>query len=103
MNPASCSSPTVSADAACSPPALPPPPERRARHAIEARRAPWGALQLFFQGKELRSDLYDALTLNLMNLHTGFSVNGYDLVRCALFYFALSSPLALCNASSASS
>eukprot|EP00241_Pyramimonas_parkeae_P007648 CAMPEP_0114252378 /NCGR_PEP_ID=MMETSP0058-20121206/15801_1 /TAXON_ID=36894 /ORGANISM="Pyramimonas parkeae, CCMP726" /LENGTH=149 /DNA_ID=CAMNT_0001366301 /DNA_START=92 /DNA_END=539 /DNA_ORIENTATION=+ len=30
-------------------------------------------------GKELKSDLYDKLTLNNLKLHTGFSLNGYDL------------------------
>lgn len=39
------------------------------------------ATQLFWHGKELKSDLYDKLTLNNLKLHTGFSLNGYDLVR----------------------
>ena len=36
-------------------------------------------MQLFFQGKELRADVYDGRTLEEMNLHTGFSLMGYDL------------------------
>ena len=37
--------------------------------------------QLFFHGKELRPDLYDSRTLEQMEMHTGFSVTGYDLAR----------------------
>ncbi|GAB4818859.1 hypothetical protein N2152v2_005905 [Parachlorella kessleri] len=36
--------------------------------------------QLFWQGKEL-TPTYDSKTLLEMNLHTGFSLNGYDLTE----------------------
>ena len=36
-------------------------------------------LQLFWHGKELRADEYDSKTLLEMDLHTGFSLMGYDL------------------------
>lgn len=35
--------------------------------------------QLFWHGKELVPELYDHLTLDNLNLHTGFSLNGYDM------------------------
>jgi hypothetical protein len=31
----------------------------------------------------MRSELYDHLTLAQMDIHTGFGINGYDLVRCS--------------------
>jgi hypothetical protein len=31
----------------------------------------------------MRSELYDHLTLAQMDVHTGFGINGYDLVRLA--------------------
>lgn len=37
-------------------------------------------LQLFWQGREL-TGMYDSRTLLDMNLHTGFALQGYDLVR----------------------
>ena len=43
---------------------------------------PLDKLQLFWQDKEL-TPAYDARTLLEMNLHTGFSLRGYDLVRPA--------------------
>merc|ERR1712060_155561 len=35
-------------------------------------------LLLFWHNKELRSDLYDHLTLYKLRVHTGFGFNGYD-------------------------
>lgn len=37
--------------------------------------------QLFWHCKEMVASLYDALTLAQLELHTGFGINGYDLVR----------------------
>jgi hypothetical protein len=37
--------------------------------------------QLFWHCKELVSQLYDHLTLSQMEIHTGFGISGYDLVR----------------------
>ena len=42
------------------------------------------ATQLFWHCKELVSELYDHLTLAQLDIHTGFGVSGYDLVRAAL-------------------
>jgi hypothetical protein len=39
---------------------------------------PADKLQLFWTGREL-TPAYDAKTLLEMNLHTGFSLHGYDL------------------------
>ena len=41
------------------------------------------ATQLFWHCKELVSELYDHLTLAQLDIHTGFGVSGYDLVRVA--------------------
>lgn len=49
-------------------------------HLLAARVCPTTP-QLFYHGKELRSDLYDSKTLLKMDMHTGFAVKGYDLVR----------------------
>ena len=43
------------------------------------------ALQLFWHSKELVSELYDHLTLSEMEIHTGFGVSGYDLVRNSIW------------------
>ena len=40
--------------------------------------------QLFWHCKEMVSELYDHLTLAQLDIHTGFGMNGYDLVREAL-------------------
>ena len=37
--------------------------------------------QLFWHCKELVSELYDHQTLSQMEIHTGFGISGYDLVR----------------------
>ena len=39
--------------------------------------------QLFWHSKEMVSELYDHLTLAQLDIHTGFGMNGYDLVRYA--------------------
>ena len=38
-------------------------------------------LQLFWHGKELLADKFDAKTLLEMDLHTGFSLMAYDLTE----------------------
>ncbi|KAI3428657.1 hypothetical protein D9Q98_007480 [Chlorella vulgaris] len=46
--------------------------------AASKLKVPLDKLLLFWQGKEL-TDAYDSRTLLDLNLHTGFSLQGYDL------------------------
>ena len=54
--------------------------------------------QLFWHCKELVSELYDHLTLAQMDIHTGFGVSGYDLVRRAALARWCSTRLSCCAA-----
>ena len=46
----------------------------------EKLQIPLEKIQLFWHKKEL-TESYDTKTLLDMNLHTGFSLRGYDLVK----------------------
>ncbi|EFN55313.1 hypothetical protein CHLNCDRAFT_134282 [Chlorella variabilis] len=48
--------------------------------AASKLKVPLDKLLLFWQGKELTA-AYDGRTLLDMNLHTGFSLQGYDLTE----------------------
>ena len=49
-----------------------------------AQLTPAHPTQLFWHCKELVSELYDHQTLSQMEIHTGFGISGYDLVRSPL-------------------
>jgi hypothetical protein len=49
-------------------------------------------MQLFWHSKELVSELYDNKTLSQLEIHTGFGISGYDLVRGAYGYGGNISP-----------
>jgi hypothetical protein len=46
-------------------------------------------MQFFWHSKELVSELYDNKTLSQLEIHTGFGISGYDLVRGAYGYGAI--------------
>lgn len=52
--------------------------EAKRHEAAQPRSQPPPSPQLFWHSKELLSTLYDKITIDLMELHTGFGINGYD-------------------------